>query len=101
MSTNITTAQIESAVAAGVAQALAQLGLDTPTPAVAKKAAPAKDDGFMTWLYDTAEARANRKASNREMAAWLRSKHLPTNGPVWEAAKHGERKVTVLRKLAK
>lgn len=56
---------------------------------------------FVQWVRDTAEAREARKTSNKAMAAWLREKNLPTNGPVWEAAKAGERKVTVLRKLAK
>lgn len=69
------------------------------TPAPAEPEAPANE--FVGWLRETAEARAARKGSNREMAAWLREKGLPTNGPVWEAAKKGERNVRALRKLAK
>ena len=69
------------------------------TPAPAEPEAPANE--FVGWLRETAEQRHARKTSNREMAAWLREKGLPTNGPVWEAAKKGERSMRVLRKLAK
>lgn len=56
---------------------------------------------FVAWVRETAPARHARKESNREMAAWLRSKDLPTNGPVWEAAKAGNRSVRSLRAIAK
>lgn len=69
------------------------------TPAKADQ--PKADNEFVTWMRDTAEQRAARKSSNREMAAWLREKGLPTNGAVWDACKAGERSVRALRKLAK
>jgi len=90
-------------IKSGVTAILAALSVDQPArPAKARKAAkaqPKAESEFVTWLRETAPQRAARKASNRDMADWLRSKGLPTNGPVWEAAKKGERKVTVLRKL--
>ncbi len=72
-------------------------------PAQVVTPAPAEEapNEFVGWLRETAEARHARKTSNREMAAWLREKGLPTNGPVWEAAKKGERNLRALRKLAK
>lgn len=77
-------------------QADAPAKVERPAPE-----APKADNEFVTWLRDTAPARQARKESNREMAAWLRSKDLPTNGPVWEAAKKGNRSVRSLRALAK
>ena len=71
------------------------------TRKAAKKAQPKADpEPFVAWLRETAEARASRKASNAEMAAWLRSKGLVPNGAVWEAAKKGERSIAALKKLA-
>ncbi len=54
---------------------------------------------FVLWLKTSAPQRAARKASNAEMAAWMRSKGLTPNGAAWEAVKHGERSVVALRKL--
>lgn len=39
------------------------------------------------------------KADNRALAAWLREHDLPANGPVWSAAKAGERDLGVLAGL--
>lgn len=60
-----------------------------------------KDEAFVTWVRDTAEARAARKATNAEAATWLRAKGLPTGGSVWDAYKAGERTVATLKALAK
>lgn len=71
-----------------------------PRKAAAKKAQPKADDKpFVEWIRDTAEARAARKASNGEMATWMRSKGLVPNGAAWEAAKKGERNVRTLKAL--
>lgn len=59
-----------------------------------------KSDEFVAWLRETAPQRAARKASNAEMAAWLRSKGLNPAGAVWDACKAGERNVRALKKLA-
>lgn len=84
------------------ARILALLEGSAPAQVTPEVTAPVTDEKpFVEWIRETAEARAARKTSNREMAAWLRGKNLPTNGPVWEAAKKGERSVRVLRKLAK
>ena len=40
------------------------------------------------------------KGDNRALASWLRENHLPVRGPVWTAAKSGERDVTRLTWLA-
>lgn len=65
----------------------------------ARAAKKAKQDDFVAWLQETAEQRHARQSSNREMAAWMRSKGLVPNGQAWAAAKHGERSVAKLRKL--
>jgi hypothetical protein len=39
------------------------------------------------------------KAENKALAAWLRDNGLPANGPVWTAAKTGERDLDALRAL--
>lgn len=98
---------LETAVAElreGQAQIIALLQPTAPAKVTtrSKKAspAPAKDESFVTWVRDTAEARAARKATNAEAAAWLRGKGLPTGGSVWEAYKAGERTVRTLKALA-
>ena len=76
---------------------------DPKTPRGQRRAAQAKvqaSEEFVTWVRETAEARAARKATNAEAAAWLRAKGLPTGGSVWEAYKAGERKVATLKRLA-
>lgn len=93
------------AIGYDVKQILAVLEAQAPAKATtrkaAKKAQPKADpEPFVAWLRETAEARASRKASNAEMATWLRSKGLVPNGAVWEAAKKGERSVAALKKLA-
>lgn len=68
------------------------------TPAVAEPKADEPNE-FVTWLRDTAEQRAARKSSNKDAAAWMRSKGLVPNGPAWDAVKKGERSVAKLRKM--
>lgn len=78
-------------------------GAQQPAAPVAAPVTQPKADEpneFVTWLRDTAEQRAARKSSNREMAAWMRSKGLEPNGAAWEACKKGERNVRTLKKLA-
>lgn len=108
LTTRVTALESDMAdVKAGVKAILAHLQADMPAKtepqpkAVAKpaKAQPKAEDDFVTWLRDTAEARAERKAGNRELAAWLRAKNLPANGPVWAAAKAGNRSVRSLRAI--
>lgn len=100
-----TPAQIRTLLAAGVNLeeffALGDEQAQAPTPVVEAQPKAEEPSEFVTWLRETAEQRQARKASNREMAAWLREKNLPTNGDVWEAAKAGERNVRKLRSLAK
>lgn len=88
-------------IKAGVQAILAALNPQAPAKPAPKAQPKAEEPNeFVTWLRDTAEQRAARKSSNREMAAWLRSKGLEPNGAVWEAAKKGERSLKALRKLA-
>lgn len=68
----------------------------TPAPVEPKADEP---NEFVTWMRDTAEARAARKSSNKDAATWMRSKGLVPNGPAWDAVKAGERSVAKLRKM--
>lgn len=94
-------ALVADAVRAGVTQALAG---DAKAPRARKASAkktPAKDESFVEYLRDSAEARKARKESNADLSAWLKAKKLPIGGEVWSLAKAGERRVTVLRAAAK
>ena len=67
---------------------LAQANPAAPAKAPKKaKAQPKADDGFVTWLRETAPARAERKATNRELAAAIRKVGLEPTGAVWAYAK--------------
>lgn len=63
----------------------------------AAKAKAAKTEGFLTWMRETAEQRAARKATNAELATLLRSKGVVPNGTAWALAQAGERNVTALK----
>jgi hypothetical protein len=65
----------------------------------AKKAAKKTNSFYEEVIVGQREQRAARKASNSEMAKWMRSKGLVPNGLAWEAAKHGERNPAKLRVL--
>ena len=84
----LTQAQLQEIINNAVTAAL-----DTSAPAKSPKPEKVTPE----WIV----ARAKNRDYNRQTAAWLREKNLPTNGPVWEAAKAGERSVAKLRKLAK
>lgn len=69
-----------------------------PAKKVAAKVAPAAkakaqakssmtSEEFVTWVRDTAEARAERKATNAVLAAALRKAGINPSGAAWEAAK--------------
>lgn len=91
------------AIAIGALQTMqVALAADASEPAttVVVTEQPKADTEFVTWIRATAEQRKARKASNAEMAAWMRSKGLVPNGAAWEACKKGERSVARLRKLA-
>lgn len=51
---------------------------------------------------ESAELRTPKttKGDNRALAAWLRENDLPVRGPVWTAAKQGERDLSALAALA-
>lgn len=96
MATRTTQAQridaLEAAIATlaeGQQAILAALSGQVPAKAVPapKKAPSAKSEAFVTWLHETAEARAERKASNKVLAAALRKAGIEANGEPWARAK--------------
>lgn len=46
-----------------------------------------KSAAFIAWMHETAEARAERKGTNRELASAMRAAGLEPNGDAWTAAK--------------
>lgn len=76
---------------------------DTARIEAALERSSAALDAIMSALAgETVEVRQpkTRKADNRQLAAWLRENNLPVRGPVWEAAKAGQRDRTALAQLA-
>lgn len=92
-----TPASVEAPVETAAKKAPAKKGRKTK----AQKEREAKSEAFVGWLRETAEQRAQRKASNKAQAEWMRSKGLLASGPAWDAVSAGERKLTVLRPLDK
>lgn len=87
---------------AAVTAILARLTDTAPAAVTTEVVAPVtaeEDKPFVEWIRETAPARAARKSSNAEMAAWMRSKGVVPNGLAWEAAKKGERNVRTLKAL--
>lgn len=74
-------------------------GKFAPKAAVSTVEAPEApaENGFVTWLHDTAEARSDRKRFNANASAWIREQGLVPNGEVWALVKKGERKLSVLK----
>ncbi len=86
----LTAAQITAiATEAALAAVTAALAAQEPAKASAAKpkASDAKSEAFVTWLHETAEARAERKATNKTLAAALRKAGLEARGAAWDAAK--------------
>lgn len=82
------TPQIEALVVSTIAAHMPAATAPANTrKAKAPKAEPKADNGFVTWLADTAEARAQRKASNAELAAYLRDAGVHPGGSAWASAK--------------
>lgn len=91
---------ITDAQAAAIATAVTQAvlaALNTEAPAVTEPKAPAKaDNGFVEWLRETAPARAERKVTNKALAAKLDKTRKGWRGAsnresIWAAAKNGKR----------
>ena len=84
-----TDAALES-ISATLAVLADRMPAQVTAPAAPVTQPKAEDEGFVTWLRETAEARAERKATNRELAAALRKVGINPAGPVWEAAKKAQ-----------
>jgi hypothetical protein len=96
-----TNAQAIADLTVSVNAILAHLGLDQPAQATAPVTPPAQpakpaDNEFVTWLRATAEQRAERKVTNKALAADLDAKRPGWRGAanrerIWAAAKAGKR----------
>lgn len=65
----------------------------------ASKESAAKREAFVSWLHETAEERAARKAFNGKAAKWARKNGIVPTGTAWAAIKEGERDVETLKSM--
>ena len=81
-------AEIKALLLAASVPASAPAKARTRKPA---KAVPAQEEApFVTWLKETAEARAERKTSNADLAQKVRDLGYNPTGQVWALAKAGK-----------